>query len=125
MDIRAYAHLVRWAVLNGYYLSVFDSEEWTIRKSQECDAIIKEIEGVDAIVTLRVYSCNDVSMAAQKAGKNFSRLGDASVCCGGVDPEESVIDYTCTSVLEKWGDIWHPIYNAITDLKYWEMQFNG
>jgi hypothetical protein len=45
--MKAYQHLVRYALAQGNRISVYDGEEWPVRESTNAQEIIEHIESVE------------------------------------------------------------------------------
>jgi hypothetical protein len=86
---KAYINLVNYALDNGFTVSVFDGEEWSTVRSTRFNDIIKDIEGVEeAALNIR-----DI---------NGHRVGWALVSAFGLEPDETVVDYTTTPFMNAW-----------------------
>lgn len=87
--MKAYRHLVKHFLAQGCSLSVWDGEEWQVKRSQKFTAVIEAIESVEE-AQVRIRDANgDV-------------IGTAAVSAFGLEDDETVIDFTCTSALEAW-----------------------
>lgn len=93
----AYLHLVKFALSCGYLVSVFDGEEWAVKKSA------KQGEIVDAI-----KSVEESQITIRTAGGE--KVGWALVSAFGLEPDETVIDHTLTSFFEDW----NKAYDSVT-----------
>ena len=89
--MKAYKHLVRYSLNAGHNVSVFDGEEWELRRSTKFQDIIEAIESVEEAQLIIVDS-------------EGTRKGWALVTPFGVEDEETVCDYTITDFMEKWND---------------------
>ena len=89
--MKAYKHLVRYSLNAGHNVSVFDGEEWELRRSTKFQDIIEAIESVEEAQIIIVDS-------------EGTRKGWALVTPFGVEDEETVCDYTITDFMEKWND---------------------
>lgn len=88
--MKAYKHLVKHSLNKGFTVSVFDGEEWQIKRSNKYQAIINAIESVDQS-ELRIRDKEGVSM------------GWALVLCGLAD-NETVADFSCNEFMDNWFD---------------------
>ena len=89
---KAYKHLVAYALGQGLVVSVFDGEEWQLKKSKDAKAICDAIESVEeASITIRDA---DPFITAYTAR--------ALVAAYGLDPDETVIDYTDNEWMAEW-----------------------
>jgi len=88
--MKAYKHLVAHALHNGVTVSVWDGEEWQVKRSGKRSDVYAAIESVDE-ATLRF---RDASGAV---------IGSALVSCSvDLEDDETVIDYTVTPFMESW-----------------------
>jgi len=87
--MKAYKHLVKFALKHGHTVSVWDGEEWQVRRSTGYQAIIDAIESVE-IASLRIRN------------KDGEIVGWASVIPFGLEDDETVADNTITPFMELW-----------------------
>lgn len=87
--MKAYKHLVAYALHSGYVISVWDGEEWQVKRSNKRREIIGAIESVEE-AELTVYNTE---------GK---KMGWAWVSPYGLADDETVMDYTMTEFMEEW-----------------------
>ena len=86
--MKAYKHLVKHSLARGCTVSVFDGEEWDIKRSSKYQEIINSIEAVeDAQIRIR-----------NAEGEN---VGWAQIILG-LEDDETIADYTCTDFMETW-----------------------
>lgn len=91
----AYIDLIKHALKLGYTVSVFDGEEWSLKRSNKFRLIINEIKGVEeAQIRIRDIEGNS--------------LGWALISCYGLEPDETVIDHTDNDFMNTW---WNNYYN--------------
>jgi len=88
---KAYRNLVKYALDNGYTVSVFDGEEWSTVRSTRFNDIISDIEGVE-----------EAALNIRDAGGH--RVGWALVSAFGLEPDETVVDYTTTPFMNAWDE---------------------
>lgn len=86
--MKAYKHLVKHSISIGCTVSVWDGEEWQIKRCTAYQAIIDAIESVEE-AQLRIRQKNAV-------------IGWALVSAFGLEDDETVVDHTCTSFMEEW-----------------------
>lgn len=86
---KAYINLVNYALDSGFTVSVFDGEEWSTLESKRFNDIISDIEGVEE-AALIIRDGNSV------------KVGWALVSAFGLEPDETVVDYTTTSFMNAW-----------------------
>lgn len=91
--MKAYLSLIKHAINDmGYTVSVWDSEEWQVKRSTKYTDIKDAIESVDA--SELVFR-----------DKEGNRTGWAYIVLFGNDPEETVSDYSISDD-HKWIDNW-------------------
>lgn len=87
--MKAYKHLVKFALKHGHTVSVYDGEVWEVKRSTAYQAIIECIESVE-IASLRIRNTDgDI-------------IGWASVIPFGLEDDETVADHTITAFMEEW-----------------------
>lgn len=87
--MKAYEHLIRYALESGANVSVWDGEEWQESRSTDAAAIIAAIESVEeAELVIRA--------------RNDDRLGWARVSAFGLADDETVIDHTVNDYMDAW-----------------------
>lgn len=90
--MKAYKHLIKHALSMGCTVSVWDGEEWQVKRSTGYQAIIDAIESVEE-AQLRIRQKDAV-------------IGWALVSAFGLEDDETVVDHTCTSFMDEWSDIY-------------------
>lgn len=93
---KAYLNLVKFALRCGYRVSVYDGEEWPVKRSTGYQEIVEAIESVEE-ADLMVFT------------QDFQKIAWAKVSAFGLEPDETVVDYSCNSFMEDW----EKQYNAI------------
>ena len=84
----AYLNLVRHALSLGYTVSVWDGEEWQVKRSTSIKAISEAVKSVDE---------------AELWFKDGDKIvGWARVSAFGLEPDETVMDHTTEDWLEDW-----------------------
>jgi len=87
---KAHLNLIKYALANGCTISVWDGEAWQVKKSTSYNAIKEAAESVDlANLRIRDNEGNIVGTAAVSNDVSF-------------EPDETVVDYTCTLFMEQW-----------------------
>ena len=94
--MKAYRHLVRHALKQGFSISVYDGEAWSVRHSKKFKQIVDEIEGLDE-ATINIW--NDYERGVRIA--NSSRVGTALIL-PGLNPDETVADHTDNEWMNGW-----------------------
>jgi hypothetical protein len=93
--MKAYKHLIQHCLSMGCTVSVWDGEEWQVKRSTGYKAIIDAIESVEE-AQLRIRQKDAV-------------IGWALVSAFGLEDDETVVDHTCTSFMDEWSDIYSEI----------------
>jgi hypothetical protein len=93
--MKAYKHLIKHCLSMGCTVSVWDGEEWQVKRSTGYKAIIDAIESVEE-AQLRIRQKDAV-------------IGWALVSAFGLEDDETVVDHTCTSFMDEWSDIYSEI----------------
>jgi hypothetical protein len=85
----AYKHLVDHMLAKGFTISVFDGEEWQVKRSTDVKAINEAILSVEeAELSIR--------------DKDNKSQGWARVSAYGLEPDETVMDNTMTDAMNEW-----------------------
>ncbi len=85
----AYKHLVDHMLAKGFTISVFDGEEWQVKRSTDAKAIGEAILSVEeAELSIR--------------DKDNKSQGWARVSAYGLEPDETVMDNTMTDAMNEW-----------------------
>ena len=87
--MKAYKHLVKFALKHGHTVSVYDGEVWEVRRSTAYKTIIDCIESVEE-AQLRIRDSEDNVVAW------------VLVSAYGLEDEETVIDHTDNYFMEDW-----------------------
>lgn len=90
--MKAYKHLVKFALAQGYVVSVWDGEEWQIKRSNKFKEIIDAIESVEE-AELRIRSID----ATTDGGITWVR-----VSAFGLADDETVVDYYDNKFMQEW-----------------------
>lgn len=90
---KAYRDLVKFAIKDmGFFVSVWDGEEWAVKVSDKQKDIFEAIESVEEAEL--VFSDGNLNR------KGWARVADAYPD----EPECTVIDHTVNEWLEKWSE---------------------
>ena len=87
--MKAYKHLVKFALHCEYPVSVWDGEEWQVKRSTKYQDIIDAIESVEEA---------NLVFRTDKGEK----IGWALVIPFGLEDDETVADYSMTCFMEDW-----------------------
>ena len=88
--MKAYKHLVSYAIAHGATISVNDGEDWPVMKSTDNAAIIDAIESVE-----------EAGINLYKDGEN---VGWALIIPFGLEDDETVADMTITKFMIGWDE---------------------
>jgi hypothetical protein len=95
--MKAYKHLIKFALKAGNTVSVWDGEVWEVKRSTGYQAIVAAIESVEeAEIVIR--------------DSNDQKIGWALISAFGLEDDETVIDNTITPFME----LWDAAYNSET-----------
>lgn len=86
--MKAYKHLIKHSLSQGFTVSVWDGEEWQVSKSSSYKAIVDAIKSVD--------------VAELSIRNGEGRVGWAMVSAYGLADDETVMDYTETPYMKEW-----------------------
>ena len=87
---KAYVNLIKFALKSGHTVSVYDGEEWQVKRSQKFEDINAAVRSVDE-AQIRIRD-NDGKI-----------LGTALVSDAfDFEPDETVMDYTVTDLMNAW-----------------------
>jgi L-rhamnose mutarotase len=87
--MKAYKHLVKYSLAQGYNISVWDGEEWQVSHSNKYQSIIDAIESVEeAFVRINDHTVHTVAKVL--------------VIPFGLEDDETVADYTDNEFMQHW-----------------------
>jgi hypothetical protein len=87
----AYIDLIKYCLKQNCLISIFDGEEWSIKRSNKFRSIIEEIKAVElSEIRIRDSLGNTV--------------GWAEILPYGVGPDETVIDHSDNEFMNKWAN---------------------
>lgn len=87
---KAHLNLIKYALEGGNSVSVWDGEEWQVKRSTQYKDIKDAIESVEeAQIRIRDEEGNVIGWALIIDAIDF-------------EPEETVVDYTTTEYMKKW-----------------------
>lgn len=86
--MKAYRHLVKFALSKSYVISVWDGEEWQVKRSNKFKEIIDAIESVEE-AELRIRSTDAITTWAR-------------VSAYGLEDDETVVDYYVNDFTKEW-----------------------
>lgn len=90
--MKAYKHLVKYCLSKNCIISVWDGEEWQIKRSKSYKEIKNAIESVEeANITIRDADTKEIIAIA--------------VCSAfGLEDDETVVDYSDNHFMNQWWD---------------------
>ena len=91
--MKAYRHLVKHALSQNCTVSVWDGEEWQVKRSKSFKAIVDAIESVEE-AQLRIRDIDE------------NCKGWAMVSAFGLEPEETVIDFSDNEFMNEWDNLY-------------------
>lgn len=97
--MKAYKHLIQYALDFGFTISVWDGEEWQVKRSQDRLAIVAAVESVEE-AKLRIRDL---------AGEI---VGSALVSAFGLADDETVVDHSVVDFLEAWSEAYEATLGA-------------
>jgi hypothetical protein len=86
----SYKHLVHYALDRGHTVSVFDGEEWPVKRSDVARDIFDAIESVEG-ATIRIRDQDGAVVAW-------------AYIIPGLNADESVADYSANDFMQAWYD---------------------
>lgn len=88
--MKAYKHLVKYSLAQGYNISVWDGEEWQVSHSNKYQSIIDAIESVEeAQIKIRIPEYGTL-------------IAWALIIPFGLEDDETVADYSDNEFMMKW-----------------------
>jgi hypothetical protein len=87
----AYKHLVDHMLAKECTISVWDGEEWQVKRSTDAKAIDEAILSVE-----------EAELAIRD--KEGNKIGWAKVSAYGLEPDETVMDNTMTNAMNEWDE---------------------
>ena len=91
--MKAYKALVKYALSMGHTVSVYDGEEWAVKKSTAYNAIVEAVESVEeAELVIRDAEGNKVAWALVQPF--------------GLADDETIVDNTVTPFMEAFDSVY-------------------
>jgi hypothetical protein len=97
--MKAYKHLIKFALSQGHTVSVWDGEEWQVSRSKGFLSINRAVESVEE-AQLRIRD------------KDGKEVGWALVSAFGLDDDETVIDNTINPFMTAWEEAYYTTQGA-------------
>jgi hypothetical protein len=97
--MKAYKHIIQYALSKGFAVSVWDGEEWQVKRSNKFKEITDAVESVEE-AALRIRAADGQTVA-----------NSVSVSSFGLEDDETVTDYTVCPFMDEW----ETAYNAATN----------
>jgi hypothetical protein len=93
--MKAYKHLVKYALAKGHTISVWDGEEWQVGRSVSYKDIVDAIESVEeAELKIRHSSASHTSINDLVTWVRVSAFG--------LEDDETVVDYYDNKFMHEW-----------------------
>lgn len=89
--MKAFKHFIKYSLKAGYTVSVYDGEEWQVKRSTGYKAIVEAVESVDE-AQLRVRDTEGKVIAW------------ALVSAFGLADDETMMDWSDNAFTESWSD---------------------
>jgi hypothetical protein len=89
----AYIDLIKYALRSGHTVSVWDGEEWQVKRSTSLRAITEAVKSVEE-ATLRIRDTAGFI------------VGAALVAAYGLEPDETVMDHSGSDFMESWDSVY-------------------
>jgi len=97
--MKAYKHLIKFALSCEYTVSVWDGEEWQVTKSEDYAEIVDAVESVEeAVLKIR-----------REGGDSIASV---TVSAYGLEDDETVVDYGLCSFMEDWEESYSLTHGA-------------
>jgi hypothetical protein len=88
--MKAYKHLIKYALAKGCTVSVWDGEEWQVKRSTSFKAINEAIESVEE-AALRIRSAEGDVV-----------VNSVTVSAFGLEDDETIMDYTVCPFMDAY-----------------------
>jgi chlorite dismutase len=88
--MKAYRHLIKYALAKGCTVSVWDGEEWQIKRSTSLKEITEAVESVEE-AALRIRSATGETI-----------VQSVTVSAFGLEDDETIIDYTVCPFMDEY-----------------------
>jgi chlorite dismutase len=88
--MKAYKHLIKYALAKGCTVSVWDGEEWQVKRSTSFKAINDAVESVEE-AALRIRSAEGDVL-----------VNSVTVSAFGLEDEETIVDYTVCPFMDAY-----------------------
>lgn len=97
--MKAYAHLIRYALAKGATVSVWDGEEWQESRSTDAAACIAAVESVEEA---EIVIWGNERQVGWEVADNERRMAWVRVSAFGLADDETVVDYTVNDFMNEW-----------------------
>jgi hypothetical protein len=91
--MKAYKHLIRYSLKAGHVISVWDGEEWQVKRSSSFKAICEAVESVE-----------EAQLRIRRADTEGKEMGWALVSAFGLEDDETVCDHTVNEFMDAWSN---------------------
>lgn len=93
-NMKAFKHLIKHALSMNCTVSVWDGEEWQVKRSTSYKAIVEAVESVEE-AALRIRNSEGAVI-----------VNSVTVSSFGLEDDETVCDYTITPFMDAWEEIY-------------------
>lgn len=91
--MKAYVNLIKYALKDGHTVSVWDGEEWQVKRSTGFKAIVDAVKSVE-----------EAQLRIRDTEGNI--IGWALVSAFGLEDDETVMDFSSNQYMETWNDVY-------------------
>ena len=88
--MKAYKNLIKYALAKNCTVSVWDGEEWQVKRSDKFNQINEAVESVEE-AALRIRDAQGAVV-----------VNSVTVSAFGLEDDETVIDYTVCPFMDEW-----------------------
>jgi chlorite dismutase len=88
--MKAYRHLIKYALAKSCTVSVWDGEEWQVKRSTKLKEITDAVESVEE-AALRIRSATGETL-----------VNSVTVSAFGLEDDETIIDYTVCPFMDEY-----------------------
>ena len=93
--MKAFKHLIKYALKAGHTISVYDGEEWQVKRSTGYKAIVEAVESVEE-AALRI-----------RDSQGSIVVSSVTVSAFGLEDDETVVDYVITPFMDAWEEAYN------------------
>ena len=93
--MKAFKHFIKHCLKAGHTVSVYDGEEWQVKRSTGYKAIVEAVESVEE-AALRV-----------RDSQNNIVVSSVTVSAFGLEDDETVTDYVVVPFMNEWEEAYN------------------